>query len=97
LPCSCTRSRCSSRSTTNRPPRSFCDLQHLVDEREVGHARRNSARRFGRLVFLLLDQLLPADFVGGLILGLCTAMDKGFRRGFPGDAIGTQEPFAMDF
>jgi hypothetical protein len=72
-------------------------VQSHVDEREVGHARRNSARRFGRLVFLLLDQLLPADFVGGLILGLCTAMDKGFRRGFPGDAIGTQEPFAMDF
>jgi hypothetical protein len=56
------------------------DLQHLVHEREVGDAGCNSACRFGRLVFLLLNQLLYVCFVGGLVfyLDLGPAMDECF-------------------
>jgi hypothetical protein len=72
------------------------DLQHLVHEREVGNARRNSPCRLGRLVLLLLDQLLPAYFVGGLVLCLGTAMDECVYRGLRPSDIGAKEPFAMD-
>jgi AcrB/AcrD/AcrF family len=72
------------------------DFQHLVDQREVGNACRHSACRLGSLVFLFLDQLLTGPFVGGLVLHLSTAMHKSFRRGFRGDVISTQKPFAMD-
>ena len=54
------------------------DLQHLVHEREVGDTGCNSACRLGRLVFLLLDQLLPVCFVSGLVLCLGAAMDECF-------------------
>jgi hypothetical protein len=72
------------------------DFQHLVHEREVGNARCNGPCRLGRLVLLLLDQLLPAHFVGGFILGLGTAVDERFRGGLRPGGVGAKEPFAVD-
>jgi hypothetical protein len=57
------------------------DIQHLVHESDVGYPCRDNPCRLGRLVFLLLDQLLPAYFVGGLVLCLGTTTDECFCRG----------------
>jgi hypothetical protein len=66
------------------------DFQQLVDEREVGNACRHNSRRLGGVIFLVVDQLLPDCFAGGLVLNFGAAMHKTFRRSFRGDAIRTQ-------
>jgi hypothetical protein len=73
------------------------DLQHLIHECKVRHARRDGACRLGGLVLRILDQLLPAYFINGLILRFGTATDEFFCCGLRPSDVGAKHPFAMNF